>query len=342
MKSKLGRALACAMLPAALVAAGVWLPGASADQPTTENQREFVSDTTGGATRTAVTGQCVRTSMPHAGAAIAGCIKAPAETAKAIAPAPPPQPWPAAEPTVAKAVPEPTPPEVAPAPPLEPVAEDHQAPPPVASEDKEVAEAVADAEASADSNQTEEIAATEAAMAPGAEAETAVAPVPAPEPPTDVAEAPAPAAPQSPPETSIAPPAPPAQPEPRRLRLAADTHFHFDRAQLTPAGQAELDKLVGEMGAAHIGAITIVGYTDRIGSSAYNQKLSQRRADAVRQYLAGRSVAPDRMQAVGRGKSDPVTAPDACKGLNRKRLIQCLAPDRRVEIEVVGLTTAAR
>ncbi len=156
-----------------------------------------------------------------------------------------------------------------------------------------------------------------------------------------MAEAPAPA-PQVPPETSIAPPAPPAQPQPRKLRLAADTQFHFDRAQLTPSGQAELDRLIAEMGAAQIGAVTIVGYTDRIGPDAYNQKLSERRAETVKQYLAGRSVEADRMQASGRGKNDPVTTPDTCKGLRGQRLIKCLAPDRRVEIEVVGLVTPAR
>jgi OOP family OmpA-OmpF porin len=207
---------------------------------------------------------------------------------------------------------------------MEPVAEDDHISAPVTF-DEEVAEAQAEASA-------------EEAMAPEAAAE----PVPAPEPPTDVAEAPAPTAPPAPPETSIAPPVPPAQPEPRRLRLAADTHFHFDRAQLTPAGAAELDKLVGEMGAAQIGAITIVGYTDRIGSDAYNQKLSQRRADSVKQYLVGRSVEANRMQAIGRGKSEPVTTPGTCKGRKGQRLIQCLAPDRRVEIEVVGLATPAR
>ena len=62
----------------------------------------------------------------------------------------------------------------------------------------------------------------------------------------------------------------------------------------------------------------------------------------MKQYLVGRSVEANRMQAIGRGKSDPVTAPDTCKGRKGQRLIQCLAPDRRVEIEVVGLATPAR
>ncbi len=335
MKSKLGRALACATLAAALVAAVAWLPGASADQPAID-QRDYVSDTFGGSARTAVTGQCVRTTMPQAGAALSGCVAAPVETAKAAAPAPPPPAAPAPEVAAAPKPVEPTP-----AAPAEPVAKEEPPSAPAPSANEEAAAAEAQAEASADSNYRDEIAATDEAMAPEPEAEAAE-PVPAPEPPTDVGEAPPPAAPQGPPETGIAPPVPPAQPEPRQLRLAADTHFHFDRAQLTPAGAAELDKLVGEMAAAQIGAITIVGYTDRIGPDAYNQKLSQRRAESVKKYLAGQSVEANRMQAIGRGKSDPVTTPDACKGRKGQRLIQCLAPDRRVEIEVVGLATPAR
>ena len=332
MKSKLGLALAGATLAAALVADTGWLAGASAEQPTSL-QRDYVSDTFGGSARTAVTGQCVRTTMPEAGAALSGCVATPAEAAKAAVPAAPPPAAPASEVAAApKAV---EPPRAAPA---EPVAKEEppSAPAPLANE--EAAAAEAQAEASADSNYDKEIAATEEAMAPEAAAE----PVPAPEPPTEAAEAPPPVAPAIPPEPSIAPPAPPAQPQPRKLRLAADTQFRFDRAQLTPSGAAELDKLIAEMGAAQIGAITIVGYTDRIGSDAYNQKLSQRRADSVKQYLVGRNVEANRMQAIGRGKNDPVTTPDACKGLKGQRLIHCLAPDRRVEVEVVGLATPAR
>jgi OOP family OmpA-OmpF porin len=225
---------------------------------------------------------------------------------------------------------------------MEPVAEEETFSPPVSSDDEEVAAAVAKEEASADSNYAEEIAATEAAMAEEAQAEAPAAPVSEPEPPADVAETPAPTPPEAPPQAAIEPPAPPPAQPYRKLRLAVDTHFRFDRAELTPAGAAELDKLVGEMGAAQIGAITIVGYTDRIGPDAYNQKLSERRAASVKQHLLSRSVEADRMQAIGRGKNDPVTAPDACKGIKGKRLIKCLAPDRRVEVEVVGLATPAR
>jgi outer membrane protein OmpA-like peptidoglycan-associated protein len=341
MTSKLGRALAGAALAAALVAAAIWLPGASADQPAPK--REHVSDTFGNVTRTIVTGQCLRTTYPHAGTAFPECGPA-VETAKAAAP-----PVPAPAPTAPAVVATPKPVEPAPAPPPQPVAQAEPAPAPAApaepavapaaSADEDVAAAQAEAEASADSRYDQEIAAAEEALEPEPQAEAAPAPAHEPEPPAEVAEA---HAPEAPPETSVAPPSPPAPPQPRKLQLAADTQFHFDRAQLTPSGQAELDRLIAEMGTAQIGTITIVGYTDRIGTDAYNQKLSERRADSVKQYLVGRNVEADRVQAFGRGKNDPVTTPATCKGLRGQRLIKCLAPDRRVEVEVVGLVSPAR
>ena len=273
MKSKLGRALACATLPAALVAAGVWLPGASADQPATGNQREFVSDTFGGATRTAVTGQCVRTTMPEAGSALAGCVEAPAETAKAALPA---HGWRRRKRLRLRR--RHRPPRAGPGLRAHTRARGHGAGtadgtgsrgrPASAHRSRSTTRRWRRRGAGRGQRRLqphEEIAATEEAMAPEAEADRARRSQ-HPSRPRTWPKRPRRQRLRSPPETSIAPPAPPAQPEPRRLRLAADTHFHFDRAQLTPAGAAELDKLVGEMGAAQIGAITIVGYTDRIGS----------------------------------------------------------------------------
>lgn len=334
MKFKLGPALVCAVPAAALIAAAVWLPGASADQPA-PNRRDYVSDTFGNAARTAVTGQCVRTTLPDAGMEFRRCVEGEVETAAAPSPAPAAParaPEVAAAPKAAEPAPAP-----APAPPPEaPVAQEQPVTAPAAAVPEEVAAAEAQEQASADTHYDQEIAATEQAMEP--EPEPAAAPAPPPEPPA-VAEAPPPAAPAAPPETSPAPPAPPAQPQPRKLRLAADTQFHFDRYELTPSGQAELNKLVGEMGAAQIGTIKIVGYTDRIGTDAYNMQLSQRRADTVKRYLVGRNVEANRVEAIGRGKNDPVTTPQTCKGMRGQRLIKCLSPDRRVEVEVVGLVT---
>ena len=84
--------------------------------------------------------------------------------------------------------------------------------------------------------------------------------------------------------------------------------------------------------------ITVEGHTDRLGSVAYNQKLSVQRAEAVKSYLvtAG-GVDPAKVSAVGKGKSQPVTGPNVCQGQKRTdKLIACLQPDRRVEVEVTG------
>jgi OmpA-OmpF porin, OOP family len=86
--------------------------------------------------------------------------------------------------------------------------------------------------------------------------------------------------------------------------------------------------------------VTIVGYTDRLGSKQYNQKLSEQRANSVKAYLVGKGVAGSRLTAVGKGESDPVVeCRDAKK---RPDLIKCLEPNRRVEIEPVTFTKQVR
>jgi OmpA-OmpF porin, OOP family len=130
-------------------------------------------------------------------------------------------------------------------------------------------------------------------------------------------------------------------PEPRmeHMTLGAETLFGFNKAKLTPEGQAKLDELAGHMKSFQsIDHVTVTGYTDRIGSKAYNLKLSQRRADAVKDYLAGTgAVDAGRIEAVGKGKAEPVSNCHGVRG--RKRLIACLAPDRRVVVDVAGMGT---
>jgi OOP family OmpA-OmpF porin len=83
--------------------------------------------------------------------------------------------------------------------------------------------------------------------------------------------------------------------------------------------------------------VTVEGHTDRLGTTAYNQTLSQSRADAVKSHLvaAGRIDAA-KVTAVGMGEAGPVTLPDQCKGAASAKVIACLQPDRRVVIEVTG------
>jgi OmpA-OmpF porin, OOP family len=82
--------------------------------------------------------------------------------------------------------------------------------------------------------------------------------------------------------------------------------------------------------------IMITGHTDRLGSAAYNQRLSEQRAEAVRAYLVSRGLDANRIQAEGRGHTQPVTRAADCTGARDDRLISCLQPDRRVDVQVSG------
>ncbi len=161
------------------------------------------------------------------------------------------------------------------------------------------------------------------------------APPPAPEP-VVMAQAPAPA----PAPVMVAPvPAPaPAAPVKRRVTYSAESLFGFDKATIRPEGKIALDGFATELAGASFESITVEGHTDRIGSTAYNQKLSMERAEAVKAYLvsAGR-VDAGKVKTVGMGEGTPATKMEDCKG-NAKTaaLISCLQPDRRVEIEVTG------
>jgi len=141
----------------------------------------------------------------------------------------------------------------------------------------------------------------------------------------------------------LAPPAPPPSPAPAAtpmmaLTLSSDAMFGFDSAALTAEGRSNLDQLLSRVQeASHIQDIMITGYTDRIGDERYNLALSQRRAEAVRDYLATHGVPPAAMQVSGRGDADPVVQ---CHDKKRDRLIACLAPNRRVELKGSAKTQA--
>jgi len=105
-----------------------------------------------------------------------------------------------------------------------------------------------------------------------------------------------------------------------------------------PAGKQALDNFAAELKGARFEVITVTGYTDRIGSQAYNMNLSTRRAESVKSYLVEAAAIPaDKITTRGADGSDPVTKPDQCTGKRRTpKLIACLQPDRRVEVEVEG------
>ena len=159
----------------------------------------------------------------------------------------------------------------------------------------------------------------------------------------DLVKAPAPPPPPPPPAPKAAPPAPPppaAPPAPRpaaeKVTFAADTLFDFDKATLRPEGQAKLDELVAKIKDIKLEVIIAVGHADRFGTDKYNQRLSERRAASVKTYLVSKGMEPNRIYTEGKGKKQPVTKPDQCKGPKNAKVIACLQPDRRVEVEVIG------
>jgi outer membrane protein OmpA-like peptidoglycan-associated protein len=128
-------------------------------------------------------------------------------------------------------------------------------------------------------------------------------------------------------------PAPVARAASKPRVLSADALFAFDRAELSPKGRRTVDDLAAELReqGGTLRSISIAGYTDRLGSDAYNQKLSQRRAESVKAELVRAGVPADRISAEGFGKADPVKD---CADGNHAELIACLAPNRRVEVKV--------
>jgi OOP family OmpA-OmpF porin len=156
----------------------------------------------------------------------------------------------------------------------------------------------------------------------------------------------APPAPPPPPEELAMPeevlpaPTPPAvtdrAPAIKTVSLDTATLFAFDRAVITPPGRQQLDAFVAELTDLEYGTIHVTGHADRIGADAYNVGLSRERAEAVKRYLAEQGIDAQKIEARGVGSSEPVTQAGACEGLKRTSLIECLHPDRRVEVEVVA------
>ena len=138
--------------------------------------------------------------------------------------------------------------------------------------------------------------------------------------------APAPAMTPQPP-VAAAPAPRPAPPAASKITYAADAFFDFDKSVLKPAGKAKLDDLVSKVKNVNLEVIIAVGHTDSIGTEAYNQKLSVRRAEAVKAYLVSRGIEKNRVYTEGKGEKQPIADNRTAAGR---------AKNRRVEIEVVG------
>jgi outer membrane protein OmpA-like peptidoglycan-associated protein len=139
------------------------------------------------------------------------------------------------------------------------------------------------------------------------------------------------------PQAIAAAPAPVASvPVIERFSLSTETLFGFGKYTLKPEGEAKLDDLAGKLRGADIDNITVTGHADRIGSQEINQKISEKRADSVKAYLVTKGLQSSRISAAGKGESQPVTSRDDCSSMAKTKLIACLAPDRRVDIEVAA------
>jgi len=117
------------------------------------------------------------------------------------------------------------------------------------------------------------------------------------------------------------------------LGVNEEGRFDFDQYSLRPEVKRILDQLTEQLKTAEYDRLDIVGYTDRIGTSDYNRRLSELRAYAVAQYLVAKGVPENKIRYEGRGDKDPLTPAGHCQGLAREELITCLQKDRRVVIE---------
>jgi OOP family OmpA-OmpF porin len=159
---------------------------------------------------------------------------------------------------------------------------------------------------------------------------------PKPTPPAPVVTPPAPAPKPAPkPEAK-----PAAKPEMQNVELKIELQgIPFNKAELTADNKKELDEFLDKevKPLTTIGAVIITGHTDRIGSDKYNKKLSERRALVAKDYIVGKGIDQKLIFWEGKGKAQPIPVTKFCDNkMKRKQLIECLAPNRRVTVEVVG------
>ena len=146
----------------------------------------------------------------------------------------------------------------------------------------------------------------------------------------------APAAPATPaapaPTPAPAPAAPAPRPAPQSVRQAvviqADALFDFDKSVLRPDGRKSIDDAMSKMSGVDLEMVIATGHTDSIGTDAYNQRLSERRAAAVKDYLVSKGVAASKITTIGKGESQPVATNKTAEGRQK---------NRRVDIEFKGV-----
>jgi len=151
---------------------------------------------------------------------------------------------------------------------------------------------------------------------------------PKPPPPAEPAK-PAPPAPPAPPPAK---PAEPAKPAPQSVResvvIQADALFDFDKSVLRPDGKKAIDDALAKIQGTDLEMVIATGHTDSIGTEQYNQRLSERRAEAVKQYLVSKGIPASKVTTIGKGESQPVATNKTKEGRQK---------NRRVDIEFKGV-----
>ena len=127
-----------------------------------------------------------------------------------------------------------------------------------------------------------------------------------------------------------------------KVRLNADFLFDFNQAALKPEGRSALDNVATQAKDLELEVVIVTGHTDRIGGDAYNQRLSERRAATVKDYLVNQGIDASRIYTEGKGRTQPVTGTQCNNVSARQALVDCLQPDRRVDIEIIGTRRAPR
>ena len=105
------------------------------------------------------------------------------------------------------------------------------------------------------------------------------------------------------------------------LSDAGDVLFATNQSDLTPAAKSQLDALMTRLQGADVSSIKVVGHTDNVGTDAYNQTLSERRANSVADYLLSQGVAPNKVSSEGKGESEPVAENDTEEGRAKNRRV---------------------
>jgi len=323
------------------IAAALWVKGVAPDAKAAAD--DYVYQYGGSPVRAGVTGTCVRSGFWEPGTNDPCGNPVPAKqpsppvtqtvpTPAAKQPSPPvtqaapitaaPQ---AAEPApVPEFVSEPEPPDMVPVPPMTPAWRDDGIAASTIYYDEEPTPVSGDGIVTRTENRNfdDEVAASAAQTA---------------QPPTTPADRAAPPVTSAPSSTVTSKAIAEAAAAPNHLTLDAETYFTFNKSDLTALGQQRLDKMVRALNGADYESIVVRGHTDRMGTDAYNQKLSERRALEVKRYLGTKGIDANKIQTKWVGSAEPQTPPGACEGMKRTETIACLAPDRRVELEVIGI-----